>query len=187
MALPRVVVVGLGPGSPEHVTDQTRNAIATSTHRYLRTAVHPSAALVPDATSFDHLYESAATFGDVYAQVTEALVAAATECGEVLYAVPGSPLILERSVRHLRNDPRIECVVLPALSFLDVAYAVLGIDPVESGVRLIDGHEFATAAAGEHGPLLVAQVEGAWRGRARHGLPGGVHVGRVRQHRPQAR
>jgi len=162
MALPRVVVVGLGPGSPAHVTQQTIDAIAASGHRYLRTSVHPSAALVANATSFDHLYESADTFGDVYAQVTEALVAAATEFGEVLYAVPGSPLILERSVRHLRDDPRIECIVLPALSFLDVAYSVLGIDPVEAGVRLIDGHDFATAAAGRHGPLLVAHTHANW-------------------------
>lgn len=160
--LPRVVVVGLGPGSPDHVTEQTRNAIAASSHRYLRTSVHPSSALVPDAISFDHFYESSETFGDVYAQVTESLVAAALEFGEVLYAVPGSPLILERSVRHLRADSRIECVVLPALSFLDVAYAVLGVDPVEAGVRLIDGHEFATAAAGEHGPLLVAHTHANW-------------------------
>ena len=109
----RVVVVGLGPGSPEHVTEQTRQAITACPHRYLRTSRHPSAALVPDAVTFDHLYESSETFGSVYEQVTEALVAAAGEHGEVLYAVPGSPLILERSVRHLRHDPRIECVVLP--------------------------------------------------------------------------
>ena len=41
--------------------------------------------------------------------------------------------------------------MLPALSFLDVAWARLGIDPVEEGVRLVDGHEFAPAAAGAPG------------------------------------
>ena len=48
------------------------------------------------------------------------------------------------------------------MSFLDVAYARLGIDPVEAGVRLVDGHEFATAAAGERGPLLVAHAHANW-------------------------
>jgi tetrapyrrole methylase family protein/MazG family protein len=161
-ALPRVTVVGLGPGGIEHVTDETRRAIASSEHRFLRTSRHPSAVLVEGASTFDHLYESADTFGDVYAEVTEALVAAATRFGEVLYAVPGSPLVLERSVRHLRADPRVDCVVLPALSFLDVAYSVLGIDPVEEGVRLVDGHDFATAAAGDRGPLLVAHTHANW-------------------------
>ncbi|HEY4332174.1 MAG TPA: nucleoside triphosphate pyrophosphohydrolase [Ilumatobacteraceae bacterium] len=160
--LPRVVVVGLGPGGAEYVTDDTRRAIETATHRFLRTAVHPSAALVPDAITFDHLYESADTFGSVYEQITAALVAAAVEHGEVLYAVPGSPLVLERSVRHLRADPRIRCRVLPAISFLDLAYAALDIDPVEVGLQLVDGHEFATAAAGSTGPLLVAHCHANW-------------------------
>ena len=52
--------------------------------------------------------------------------------------------------------------MLPAMSFLDVAWAALGIDPVEAGVRLIDGHEFATAAAGLSGPLLVAHTHANW-------------------------
>jgi len=37
-----------------------------------------------------------------------------------------------------------------------------GIDPVEAGVRLVDGHDFATAAAGERGPLLVAHAHANW-------------------------
>src|SRR5258706_543396 len=121
-----------------------------------------SAALVPGSTSFDDIYESADTFADVYAEITERLVAAATEHGDVLYAVPGSPLVLERSVRRLRDDDRIECTVLPAMSFLDVAFARLGIDPIESAVRLIDGHEFVTAAAGDRGPMFVAQTHANW-------------------------
>jgi tetrapyrrole methylase family protein/MazG family protein len=86
------------------------------------------------------------------------LVHAAEEDGEVVYAVPGSPYVLERSVRHLLADPRVDVRIVPGLSFLDLAYGRLGIDPVEAGVRLVDGHEFATAAAGERGPMLVAHA-----------------------------
>ena len=146
---PRIVVVGLGPGGHDHVTLETRNEIARATHRYLRTAVHPSADLVEGATTFDHLYDTADTFDDVYTEIAEALVAAAAEHGEILYAVPGSPLVLERTVRHLLARDDVECDLRPAMSFLDVAWARLGIDPIEAGVRLVDGHEFATAAAGE--------------------------------------
>jgi len=160
--LPRVVIVGLGPGADEFVTTQTRDAIARVPHRFLRTARHPSAVLVQDAVALDHLYESSATFTEVYRHITDTVVAAALEHGEVLYAVPGSPLVLERTVRHLRDDPRVACEILPAMSFLDVAYAALGIDPVEAGVRLIDGHEFATAAAGFEGPLLIAHTHANW-------------------------
>ncbi len=161
-AAPRIVVVGLGPGGHQHVTDETRHAIDRIDHRYLRTAIHPSADLVRDAITFDHLYETADTFDDVYTEIAASLVAAAAAHGEILYAVPGSPLVLERTVRHLRERDDIELVVLPAMSFLDVAWARLGIDPVEAGVRLVDGHDFATAAAGERGPLLVAHAHADW-------------------------
>ncbi|HEX4980759.1 MAG TPA: nucleoside triphosphate pyrophosphohydrolase [Ilumatobacteraceae bacterium] len=161
-ARPRVVVVGLGPGSPEHVTVETLAAIDRIPQRFLRTRRHPSAHLVPDATAFDDLYESADTFDDVYTELADRIVQAAVDRGEVLYAVPGSPLVLERSVRHLIADERVECAVLPAMSFLDVAYARLGIDPVDVGLRLVDGHEFAVAAAGERGPLLVAHTHANW-------------------------
>jgi tetrapyrrole methylase family protein/MazG family protein len=162
MTRPRVTVVGLGPGGHEHVTVETLGAIDRVTHRYLRTARHPSADLVPGTTTFDHLYESADRFADVYAAIVDALAAAAAHHGEVLYAVPGSPLVLERSVGALLADDRVHCTVLPAMSFLDVAWARLGVDPVEVGVRLVDGQEFAVAAAGATGALLIAHAHARW-------------------------
>ena len=162
MTLPRVTIVGLGPAGAEYVTEHTLQEIARVPQRYLRTGRHPSAHLVPEATTFDDIYEAADTFADVYAEITDRLVAAAAQHREVLYAVPGSPLILERTVRSLRADQRIDCVVHPAMSFLDVIYARLGLDPVEAAVTLIDGHEFATAAAGHTGPLLVTHTHANW-------------------------
>jgi tetrapyrrole methylase family protein/MazG family protein len=159
---PRIVVAGLGPGGDEHVTAETLSAIARIPHRYLRTSRHPSAHLVSDPVTFDEVYEQSDTFADVYAEIADRLVAAAVEHGEVIYIVPGSPLVLERSVRALRTDDRIDCELLPAMSFLDVAWARLGIDPVESAVRLIDGHEFAAAGAGATGALLVAHTHANW-------------------------
>ena len=103
-----VTVVGLGPGGDGAVTAETLAAIERITVRFLRTARHPSAHLVPDATTFDDVYETADRFDDVYAEIVERLVAAAAEHGEVLYAVPGSPLVLERSVRLLRADERVD-------------------------------------------------------------------------------
>ena len=95
---PRVVVCGLGPGGPDLVTQGVRDAIARVPHRYVRTTRHPSAGVVGQATSFDALYDAADRIDDVYAGIVEALVAAASEHGEVLYAVPGSPVVAERTV-----------------------------------------------------------------------------------------
>lgn len=153
---PKLTVVGLGPGGPDLVTAGTRAAIGAATERFVRTRRHPAAAVVPGATSFDRLYEGAERFADVYAAIVEELVVASTASGHVLYAVPGSPRVLERSVDLVVADGRVDVEVLPALSFLDLAWVRLGIDPLEAGVRLVDGHRFAVEAAGERGPLLVA-------------------------------
>ncbi len=154
---PRVVVVGLGPAGPELITAATRLAIDGARHRYLRTGRHPAAAAVRDFRSFDDLYDATSSFEEVYARIVEALVEAATAHGEVLYAVPGSPLVSERTVELLRADHRVEVELLPSMSFLDLAWARLGIDPLDASVRLVDGTAFAVQAAGERGPLLVGQ------------------------------
>ena len=159
MTTPRVTVVGLGPGPSSHVTQATLDAIAASSHRFVRTVRHESVSLLGECTSFDDLYESQSTFDEVYSAIVERLVAAAQTHGEVLYAVPGSPLILESSVALLRADSRVEVVVVTSMSFLDLAWIALGIDPVNEGVRVIDGHRFALQAANERGPLLVTQTQ----------------------------
>lgn len=156
---PRVVVVGLGPGGPDLLTAAATDAIARTATRFVRTRRHPSAAVLEPATSFDDLYERAERQDDVYAGIVDALAAAAAEHGEVLYAVPGSPLVAERSVALLLADDRVEVDLVPALSFLDLAWVRLGVDPLTDGVRVVDGQDFAVQAAGERGPLLVAQCD----------------------------
>lgn len=157
--MPRVVVVGLGPGDADLMTAGTAAAVASIPHRFLRTARHPAAAAVPGARSFDEVYERADSLDEVYATIVDELAAAAADHGEVLYAVPGSPAVAERTVELLRADGRVEVEVLPALSFADLAWARLGVDPVAAGVRLVDGHRFEVEAAGSPGPVLVAQCD----------------------------
>ena len=99
-------------------------------------------------------------------------MAAAAEAAPepVVYAVPGSPLVAERTVELLRADDRVEVTLLPALSFLDLAWAALGIDPLAEGVRLVDAGAFGPVAAAEHGPVpggAVLVAPPALRGQAR--------------------
>ena len=152
----RVTVVGLGPAGPGLATAATLAAIERVPVRFLRTTHHPAASLLAGAPSFDAVYDTAATQPEVYAEIVERLVTAAREHDEVLYAVPGSPWVAEDSVALLVADGRVEVDVLPALSFLDLVWVRLGVDPLGAGVRVLDGPRFAVEAAGERGPLLVS-------------------------------
>lgn len=152
----RVVVVGLGPAGPDLTTVGARDRLAALERWTLRTSRHPAAEAFPGQPSFDHLYESARTFDDVYRTIVDQLVADALRHGEIGYAVPGSPHVLERAVALLRRDERVDVELVQGMSFLDLAWGRLGVDPVEAGVRLVDGHRFAVDAAGATGALLVA-------------------------------
>lgn len=162
MSRPIVTVVGLGPGPAGLVTQETTEAISASTTRFLRTTRHPSASLVGNAVSFDDEYERHDTFAEVYAAIATRVADAALSNGSALYAVPGSPGVLEDGVRRLLADERLDVRVLSAVSFLDLAWLRLGIDPVDAGVRMVDAHRFAEAAANSTGPFLVAQCHADW-------------------------
>ncbi|MHB1597500.1 MAG: MazG family protein [Acidimicrobiales bacterium] len=158
-----VVVVGLGPAGPGLMTVEAREAIDSASTVLVRTSRHPAAEplVVAGARPLDAHYERAETFAQAYAGIVEEVVETALRCesgGHVAYCVPGSPYVLESSVVALRCDPRVTARVVPGMSFLDLAWARLGVDPVTEHVRLVDAGELAAAAAADHGPLLVAQL-----------------------------
>jgi len=167
---PTVVAVGLGPAGPDLVTDGARRVIqsAPAGSLFLRTAVHPSAVLAEaaGAHSFDEVYESEGSFPGVYARIVDELVEAAMAASErghpVVYAVPGHPRVGETTVALLQSDPRVSLESVPGLSFLDLVWDRVGLDPLNAGplgqgVRLVDGERFGVAAAGVTGPMVVAQ------------------------------
>lgn len=159
MTLPRVSIIGLGPGGPDLVTSGTLAEIARVPVRFGRTRRHPAASVLGEASWFDGRYETAATMDEVYRQIADAVVEAACIEGEVLYAVPGAPAVAERTVQLLLAEDRVECTLHSAMSFLECAWTRLGVDPIATSVRVVDGHQFAADAAGERGPLLVCQCD----------------------------
>ena len=155
----RVVVVGLGPAGADLLSNATLRRLAEAPSAMLRTRIHPAAEAFADLDSYDDAYESAASFDEVYAIIVADLVARADREGEVLYAVPGSPMVAERTVELLREAP-VELEIIPALGFADLAWAALGIDPLATEVRLVD----ATALTGRlrgPGPVLLTQCHSA--------------------------
>lgn len=158
-----ITIVGLGPGAAGNLSLETMELLQSDAQVILRTAVHPTVAELEKQnvkfTSCDAFYEEGANFEEVYSRVVARVLAAAA-VGDVVYAVPGSPLVAERTVVMLREQAKkqgVQLVIKPAMSFLDLAYVDLGIDPI-AGLRIIDAQDFeAIASAGDY-PLMITQV-----------------------------
>ncbi|HEY5076135.1 MAG TPA: SAM-dependent methyltransferase, partial [Acidimicrobiia bacterium] len=141
---PRVVVVGLGPAGVDLLLPAARAALQRVPVRYVRTSRHPAVdelareglALEP----LDLLYDTGDDLDTVYAAIAARVVAAAQEHGEVAYAVPGSPSVAERTVVLLRGVG-IDIEIVPGLSFADLAWNRLGVDPM-TGARVVDARSF---------------------------------------------
>jgi tetrapyrrole methylase family protein/MazG family protein len=157
----KVVVVGLGPAGADLLLPTARAALTRVNTRYVRTARHPAVTdLAADGIALeplDALYDSGDDIDKVYSAIASFIVDAAHEHGEIVYAVPGSPNVAERTVELLRATG-IDIEVVPGLSFADLAWVRLGIDPL-GGARVVDAKSFAVDAAGFAGPLLLAQCD----------------------------
>lgn len=140
----KITVVGLGPGSEEHITLTALRELKSHERVYLRTEKHPTVSLLEKEgiqfQTFDTFYEKIEDFDGVYDRIVQELIMAAKE-SDILYAVPGHPYVAESTVQKLiraAETAQIETIIHPAMSFLDVMLPVVGLDPV-SGFKLMDG------------------------------------------------
>lgn len=153
-----VEVVGLGPGDASFLTARSIEAINNAHTARLRTSVHPAASAFTGVASYDEVYEHASDFDALYDAIVQDLVNLAEKAPDarVVYAVPGSPLIAERTVQMLRERDDVDLVVHPAVSVIDVAANALGIDPMAVSLRVVDALEPQELVG--PGPLLVLQT-----------------------------
>jgi len=95
----------------------------------------------------------------LYPKIVDNLVelASTSPNGEVVYAVPGSPMVAERTVELLRLRSDVEVICEPAISVIDVACARLGKDPMALGLRVVDALGSVEPFRGP-GPLLILQT-----------------------------
>jgi tetrapyrrole methylase family protein/MazG family protein len=141
------------------VTQRTLDLIAHASTARLRTRVHPAATHFEEIVSYDEWYERANSFDELYVSIVEDLVslASTSPTGEVLYIVPGSPAVAERTVELLGNRDDVSVLLEPAVSIIDLACATLQRDPMSSGLRVIDALASSEMLRGP-GPLLVLQT-----------------------------
>lgn len=137
-------IVGLGPAGISRMSVGAREAIFGASVLMFRTSVHPAAEELAEKglrfETFDSVYESAGTFDEVYAEITERIISAAHKYGDVVYAVPGHPLCAERSVELIIDAARREDInfeIVGSESFIEVCLEAVAA-PLGDGLKLVD-------------------------------------------------
>lgn len=160
----KITIVGLGAGSFGYLTVETLEQLQQATRLYLRTAVHPAVVGLRERhicfESFDEIYNSKDSFEEVYQTIVDTCIATVRQGEDLVYAVPGSPLVAERTVLLIRQQARqagIKVVILPGMSFLEVLYAKLEIDPLE-GLTILDAASLDMRLAASGAGLVITQV-----------------------------
>ncbi len=164
--MPKLTIVGLGPGDIDDLSRKAWRILKQADTVYLRTAQHGCVSCLPqtDTTyySFDELYENIDEFSEVYATIVKRLLEAA-ESADVIYAVPGDPLVGESTTMRLMQQAaskNIEIEIVNGISFIEPMLALLGVDALD-GLQLLDGIDMAAL---HHPPLnpdypaLIGQV-----------------------------
>lgn len=156
-------VVGLGPGDMNGLSMGTFQLLHSGCPVVLRTRIHPVVTQLEAKgmvfESFDDIYETSEAFVQVYNLMSERLLARATAGEDLIYAVPGHPLVAEQSVQNLLQAeiPGVEVRIGPGQSFLDVAAARLRIDPID-GLSLLDGMTLSHHLLNPNVHTLIAQI-----------------------------
>ncbi|MFJ4689564.1 hypothetical protein [Streptomyces sp. NPDC088789] len=146
------MVVGLGPGGEQFVSSEAREAVDAHRTRFTLAPDHPAMSLVPDAAVIQQ--NSAGVQG-----IAQALLDAASVVGTaVLLAVPGSPLVQEPVVTFLLMHHRATTRVIPGMSFLDVLWPALGVDPFQRGTRVVGAGAVTSDLVGA-GSLVITDLD----------------------------
>lgn len=160
---PKITVAGLGPGAPGSLTLGTWERLKASPRVLLRTGIHPVVDWLRQEgvgfSTFDYIYEEESDFQKVYARIAEEVLSAALKA-EVLYAVPGHPLVAEESVRlviEMAKSAGINIEILPAMSFLDALFLSLRVDP-GTGLQIVDGLRLDQKPPLPGRPAVITQV-----------------------------
>ena len=160
----KLTIVGLGPGNADLLTLGAVKAMQETSCLLLRTGRHPTVAelerLGLSFLTYDEVYETESSFEAVYQTITVDVLRRA-ETADVVYAVPGSPVVAERTVQMLCEQAHawnISVEVLPGMSFVEILCVRLGLDPI-NGLTILDAADLERVCCGALPTgLVVTQV-----------------------------
>ncbi|MBB4826832.1 tetrapyrrole methylase family protein/MazG family protein [Sporosarcina luteola] len=162
-----ITIIGLGAGDLEQLSLGVYRKIKSLGTMFARTDMHPVVQELREEgvsiESFDFIYEKHDSFEQVYEEITERLLEMAA-AGPVAYAVPGHPLVAEKTVQLLIEKEReglANLQIVGGSSFLDPIFSALRIDPID-GFQLLDGTDMARDDVNMKQHVLIGQVYDAF-------------------------
>ncbi|MFD1736907.1 nucleoside triphosphate pyrophosphohydrolase [Bacillus salitolerans] len=157
-----IFVLGLGAGELGQLSLNMYNKIKSLPLLYVRTYDHP---IISDLEkegirihSFDSIYEQNDSFQAVYDEIVEILCDRAKE-SDLYYAVPGHPLVAEKTVQMLleKRTDGLKVVIEGGSSFIDPMLTALEIDPIE-GFQILDATSFQVKELQLEQHMIICQV-----------------------------
>jgi tetrapyrrole methylase family protein/MazG family protein len=157
-----IYVLGLGAGELGQLSLNMYNTLKQCSPLFVRTKDHPVISELENEglkwVSFDDIYEKHDHFEDVYEEIVALLCKQAKE-QDVFYAVPGHPLVAEKTVQLLieKRNEGYNVVIEGGSSFLDPLFTALEIDPIQ-GFQLVDGTALQAGELQFTQHLVICQV-----------------------------
>jgi tetrapyrrole methylase family protein / MazG family protein len=159
----KITVLGLGAGDIDQLPMGIYKVLQKTENLFLRTKDHPVIEELEKEgltyQSFDFVYEKHDRFEDVYQEIVGLLVKA-SESELITYAVPGHPLVAEKTVQLLIELAKKGTILLDikgGQSFLDAMFTSLKIDPIE-GFQFIDATDLEQEYITFRQHLIICQV-----------------------------
>lgn len=159
----KIDIIGLGAGNIEQLPLGVYRKLTGGQAVFLRTKQHPVVkSLLEEGISFqsfDAIYEKHEQFLDVYEEICNTLLEKATE-KRIIYAVPGHPLVAEKTVQLLIERGEqcgIHISILGGHSFIDSLFQAVRVDPID-GFQLLDGTSLHQNELNLQQHMIIAQV-----------------------------
>ncbi|MFE4708918.1 nucleoside triphosphate pyrophosphohydrolase [Peribacillus simplex] len=162
-----ITIIGLGAGDLDQLPLGIYKKLIQTEQCFVRTIDHP---VIGDLkreginfTAFDGIYEKHDQFEAVYEEIAGTLLQEASN-HSVLYAVPGHPMVAEKTVQLLlEKGPALGIAIKleGGQSFLDPLFQAVRIDPIE-GFQLLDGTDLSPDDLHIAQHMIIGQVYDAF-------------------------
>ncbi len=160
----KITVIGLGSSNEEHLSLGAYKILTNSEHVYFRTEIHPVVEFLKKEKlqfiTFDYLYDSMTKYDDVYQEITSLLIDEAKKGKDLVYGVPGHPMVAEKSVKYILEKGKENNIVIEIFggeSFIDTFFSKLHIDPIE-GFLFFNGETVLRSDLNTTKNIIIGQV-----------------------------